>query len=380
MHLTDEEEFVRRLVVEFVENEVTPIATEYEQEERFPWKIIEKAGESDLTAPTLPERYGGADLDLTAALIINEEFHRADPGIAETVTSVTFGCESILSNGTEEQKEQYVSAAADGRIITGLAMTEPSAGSDFSNIQATAERDESEYVLNGEKVFISNGSVADVLIVFARTSTPDKPHRGISSFIVETETAGLDQQSMEGYVGPATTDLGQIFMDDVRVPVENRLGEEGEGFYQAMEFLDEARLEVAASAIGSAQGALDLITDYITERRQFGEPIASNQAIRHRVADLASRIETVRAFVYQTGRAVEEETLEDGSTAPAMAKLQATQLAEDVASEAVQLHGGYGCFDEYRAETFFRASKAPQIYEGTNEILRGVIANSVLES
>jgi hypothetical protein len=184
---------------------------------------------------------------------------------------------------------------------------------------------------------------------------------------------------MEGFVGPSSADHAQVFFEDVRVPEEALLGAEDEGFYQAMEFLDEQRLKVAASAVGTAQGALDLTVEYITERRQFGEPIATKQAVRHRVADLQTRIEAARELVYAVARDLEDGGLDDPARA-SMAKLQATTLAEDVASEAVQLHGGYGCFEEYRVETYLRSTQAPQIYEGTNEILREVVADSVIDS
>lgn len=378
MRLTDDQRFVQKQMREFVTEEVVPVAVEHEREETFPWEIIEKAGEIDVLAPQFDEEYGGAGMGLISELIVNEEFHRADPGIAECVTSVTFGCESIIEHGTPEQIEAYVRPATNGEKVSGVAMTEPEAGSDFGSIQATAERDGDEYVLNGDKVFISNGSVADFLVVYARTSTPDKSHRGISAFLVETGTPGLDATPMEGFLGPGATDLGQIFLNDVRVPVENRLGEEGKGFYHAMEFLDEGRLNVAVATVGAARGALDLLTDYVSERRQFGESISEKQAVRHRVANLRSRLAAARSLVYDAAHEVESEGEFDTERA-AMAKLVATTLLEDVASEAVQLHGGYGCFDEYRVESYFRFSKIPQIYEGTNEVLREVIGDRTFD-
>ncbi|MFC4540588.1 acyl-CoA dehydrogenase family protein [Halosolutus amylolyticus] len=378
MRLTDNQRFIQRRVRDFAEQEIEPVAVEYERDGTFPWDIIDEAAEMDLLAPGFAEEHGGAEMDLVTELLVNEELHRADPGIAETVTAVTFGCESILEYGTDEQIEEYVVPATRGEKISAVGMTEPEAGSDFAHIQATAERDGDEYVLNGNKVFISNGSVADFVVVYARTSDPEKAHRGISTFVVEADADGFEATPMDGFLGPATTDLGQLFMNDVRVPADARLGPEGEGFYQAMAFLDEGRLNVAAASIGAARGALDLLTDYVSERRQFGEPIASNQSVRHRVADLRTRIEGARSFIYDTAREFENDGEFDTERA-AMAKLMATTILEDVASEAVQLHGGYGCFDEYRVETFFRFSKIPQIYEGTNEMLREVIADATFE-
>ncbi|NHN49343.1 acyl-CoA dehydrogenase [Halostella sp. JP-L12] len=375
MRFTDEQQFIQEQVRTFAEEEIAPVAVEYERDGTYPWDIVEQAATMDLLAPRFPETHGGADMDLVTELLVNEELHRADPGIAETVTSITFGCESILEHGTDEQIERYVEPAIAGEKVSAVAMTEPEAGSDFGNIQATAERDGDEYVINGDKVFISNGTVADFVVVYARTSTPDKPHRGLSAFIVESDTDGFEATPMEGFLGPSTTDLGQLFLNDVRVPVDARLGEEGDGFYQAMEFLDEGRLNVAVSAVGAARGALELLIDYVDERQQFGGPISDNQAVRHRVANLRSRVEAARTLVYDTAQAVEGDQPVDTERV-AMAKLVATTLFEEVASEAVQLHGGYGCFDEYRVETFFRFSKIPQIYEGTNEIMREVVGDA----
>ncbi|MFB6220913.1 MAG: acyl-CoA dehydrogenase family protein [Halolamina sp.] len=377
MELTDEERFIQRQVREFAEAEIVPVAVEHEREARFPRDLIDTAAETDLLAPRLPEAVGGAGLDVVASLLVNEELHRADPGIGESVSSATFGCESMLEYGREEHVENWVRPATNGEVVAGVAMTEPGAGSDFARIEATAERDGDEYVLNGDKVFISNGSVADVLVVYARTSSPEKPHRGLSAFVVPTDADGVDQTAMDGYMGPAATDIAQVFLSDVRVPAEDRLGEEGEGFYQAMAFLDEARLEVAAASIGVARGALELLCSYISEREVFGGTVADKQAVRHRVADLETRLDAARALVYEVARDLEREGEVDPDRS-AKAKLLATTLLEDVTSEAVQLHGGYGVFDEYRVETFFRFSKIPQIYEGTNEIMRELIADERL--
>lgn len=376
MRLRDEERFIQRHVREFANEEVEPVAVDHEREAAFPWDVIDTAAEADLLAPRFDESVGGAGLDLVAGLLVNEELHRADPGIAESVTSVTFGCESLVEYGREEHIERWVRPACRGEVVAGVAMTEPEAGSDFATIQASAEREGDEYVLDGDKVFISNGSVADVLVVYARTSSPEKPHRGISAFVVPTDADGVDQVPMEGFMGPAATDIGQVFLDDVRVPVEDRLGEEGDGFYQAMTFLDEARLEVAAASVGAARGALSLCEAYVDEREAFGSSVSDKQAVRHRIADLEARQSAARALVYDVARDMEADGDIDTARS-AEAKLVATTLLEDVASEAVQLHGGYGVFDEYRVESFFRFSKIPQIYEGTNEIMREVVADGV---
>jgi alkylation response protein AidB-like acyl-CoA dehydrogenase len=378
MRLSDEERFVRRQVRGFAREEVEPVAVEHEREGRYPREVIAAAAEADLLAPRFDEAVGGAGLDLVAGLLVVEELHRADPGVAEAVTSTTFGCESLIEYGSDGHVEEWVEPACRGEVVSGVAMTEPEAGSDVAAIGSTAERDGDGYVLDGDKVFISNGTVADVLVVYARTGSPERgrDHRGISAFVVPTDREGVRRTPMEGYMGPAAADVGQVFLDGVRVPAADRLGEEGEGFYQAMEFLDEGRLEVAAAAVGAARGALDLAEEYVADRRAFGGPVAEKQAVRHRIADLESRLSAARALVYDVARDVEAEGTVDAGRS-ARAKLVATTLLEDVASEAVQLHGGYGVFEEYRVESFFRFSKIPQIYEGTNAILRGVVADGV---
>ena len=378
MEFSDEEQFVRRTAREFAEEEIRPVALEYERAGKFPRDLVEKAAEVGLTSPSLPVEYGGGGFGTVAQVIVYEELHRVDPGIAESVTASTFGCEIIASDGTEEQAMAYVKPAAKGKLVTGTAMTEPRGGSDFANIESTAERDGDEWVLNGDKVFITNGSVADVLVVFARTSDVDPPHRGISAFVVETDRDGLDRTRMEGYLGPATVDLGQIFLDDVRIPADALIGEEDEGFYHAMETMNESRMEVAASAIGAARGALNRAIDYIEDRQAFGNRVADYQAIRHRVAGLETRLQAARALTYETAREIETGTLESREK-PAMAKLLASELCEEVASEAIHLHGGYGTFDEYRVESFFRWTKATQIYDGTSAIMREIIADGVLD-
>lgn len=376
MELTDEERFIRDHVREFGKEEIEPVAVEHEREGQYPQSLIDTAAEADLLAPGFDESVGGAGLNIVASLLVNEELHRADPGIAESVSSVTFGCEQIVEYGDDSLVDRWVKPACQGEVISGVAMTEPEAGSDFANIQTGAERDGDEYILNGDKVFISNGSVADVLIVYARTSSTSEPNRGISAFVVPTDRLGVEQQEMEGYLGPGATDLGQVFFNDVSIPAENRLGDEGGGFYQAMTFLDKGRLEVAASCVGVARGALDILEDYLDEREAFGGPLAEKQAVRHRVANLEARLAAARSLVYDVASDIENDK-EVRAARSAQVKLFASTLLEDVTSEAVQLHGGYGVFQEYRVETFFRFSKIPQIYEGTNEIMREVIADDI---
>lgn len=378
MQLSNEEQLIRNTAREFAEEEIEPNALEYERAAEYPRDLVEEAAAVGLTSPMLPPEYGGGGFGLTANLLIHEELHRADPGIAESVTASTFGVDIVAEHGTDAQAERYVEPAARGDIVTATAMTEPRGGSDFANIETSAERDGDEYVLNGDKVFITNGSVADAIIVFARTSDTSPPHRGISAFVVEADNENLDRNRFPGYLGPGTVDIAQLLFDDVRVPADALVGEKDKAFYYAMETMDESRLEVAAGSIGAARGALDIAKEYIQERDAFDRRVADYQAIRHELADLETQLEAARALVYDTARKYDNDNLESPKQ-PAMAKLFASELVEEVTSQAIQFHGGYGVFDEYRVESFFRWSKATQIYDGTSQIMREVISEEVLD-
>ncbi|MFC6873205.1 acyl-CoA dehydrogenase family protein [Halobellus marinus] len=377
MRLSDAESELRDRAASFAEERIEPAAVEHERTGTHPTEIVKEAASQGLTTSMLPAEYGGGGLGVTGSLLVREELYAADPGIAEAITGSMFGCEIIAEDGADEQAERWVRPVTNGEMITGAAMTEPRGGSDFANIQTRAERDGDEYVLNGEKIFIGNGHIADAVLVFARTSDTDPPHRGISSFVVEAGTDGFHREELDNYVGPGAMALGELHLDDARVPVEARIGEEGDGFYQAMRTMNGSRLEIAASSVGAARGALDRTIDYISDRETFGKPVKDRQAVRHRIANYEARIEALRTFTYKTARDLEENV--DLAEEPAMAKLLAAQLAEDVASDAIQLHGGYGLLEEYRVEEYLRWSKVAQIYDGTNEVMRSIIAESVLD-
>ena len=377
MQLSDVESELRDRAASFAAERVEPSAVEYERSGEHPTDIVSAAAREGLTTSSLPAEYGGGGLGITGSLLVREELYAADPGIAEAITGSMFGCEIIAADGSDKQAERWVRPVSNGEVITGAAMTEPRGGSDFANIETRARRDGDEYVLDGEKIFIGNGHIADAVLVFARTSDADPPHRGISSFIVEAGTDGFHREPVEGYVGPGAMALGELTLDGARVPVEARVGEEGDGFYQAMRTMNGSRLEIAASSIGAARGALDHAVEYISERETFGKPVKDRQAVRHRIANYEARIEALRTFTYKTARDLEEDV--DLAEEPAMAKLLAAQLAEEVASDAIQLHGGYGLIDEHRVEEYLRWSKIAQVYDGTNEVMRSIIAESVLD-
>ena len=377
MELSDPELELQATAAEFAENEIEPVAVEHERENRHPRDIVRKAAEQGLTSAALPAEYGGGGLGITGNLVVREQLYAADPGIAEAITGSMFGCEIIAADGTEEQAERWVRPVTNGEFVTGAAMTEPDGGSDFANTQTRAVREGDEYVLNGEKIFIGNGAIADAVLVFARTEDTDPPHRGISSFIVESGTDGFQQTELEEFVGPGAMSLGRLELNDARVPADALVGEEGDGFYQAMRTMNGSRLEIAASSIGAARGALDLTLDYITDREAFDAPVSDRQAVRHRIADYEARLEAVRSLTYEAARDLEKDA--DLAEEPAMAKLLASELAEEVASDAIQLHGGYGLLDEYRVEEYLRWTKIAQIYDGTSEIMRDIIAESAID-
>jgi len=377
MDLSEAESELRERAAAFAAEEVEPAALEHERENRHPRDIVRKAAEQGLTAAALPSEYGGGGLGITANLLVREELYAADPGIAEAITGSIFGCEIIAADGSDEQAERWVRPVTNGEMITGAAMTEPHSGSDFANTQTRAVRDGDEYVISGEKIFIGNGHIADGVLVFARTSDTDPPHRGISSFVVEAGTRGFHREELDEFVGPGAMALGRLELDDARVPADALVGEEDDGFYQAMRTMNGSRLEIAASAIGAARGALDRTIDYTSDRETFGEPVSERQAVRHRIANYEARLAAVRSLTYETARDLEADA--DLAEKPAMAKLVAATLAEDVASDAVHLHGGYGLLDEYRVEEYLRWTKIAQIYDGTNEIMREIVAESVLD-
>lgn len=377
MRLSEKEVAIQESAAEFAANKIEPVALEYERRNKHPRELVREAAQQGLTSAALPEEYGGSGLGITANLVIREQLYAVDPGIAEAITGSTFGCEIIAANGTDDQAERWVRPATNGAILTGAAMTEPRGGSDFANTATEATHDGDEYVINGEKLFIGNGNIADAVLVFARTTDTDPPHRGISSFVVESETEGFHQEEMDQFTGPGAMALGRLNLNDVRVPAESLVGEEDDGFYQAMRTMNGSRLEVAASSVGASRGALDRTIDYISERETFGAPVANRQAIRHRIANYEARLQAVRSLTYEAARDLEHDV--EISEKPAMAKLLASEFAEEVVSDAIQFHGGYGLLDEYRVEEYLRWTKIAKIYDGASEIMREIIAESVFD-
>ncbi|WP_126428940.1 acyl-CoA dehydrogenase [Brevibacillus marinus] len=375
--LTEEQEMIRRMVREFAESQVAPTAAERDEEERFDRAIFEQMAELGMTGIPWPEQYGGAGADYLSYVLAVEELSRVDASIGVTLSAhVSLASWPIYKFGTEEQKQTFLRPLAEGKKIGAYCLTEPGSGSDAAAMRTTAVKDGGEYVLNGSKIFITNGGEADIYIVFAITD-PALKHKGISAFIVEKGTPGFAIGKKEKKLGIRSSPTVEVIFDNARVPAENRLGQEGQGFAIAMMTLDGGRNGIAAQALGIAQGALDHALAYAKERHQFGKPIASLQAIQFKLAEMATKIEAARLLTYQAAW-LEDRGLPYGK-ASAMSKLFASDIAMEVTTEAVQIFGGYGYTREYPVERFMRDAKITQIYEGTNEIQRLVISNHLLK-
>jgi len=376
LELNEQQKMIQKMVREFAEKEVGPIAAELDKKEEYPTKTLEKMAKLGLLGAIIPTEYGGAGLDTVSYTTIIEEISRkcASTGV---ITSVHNSLVSwpIMKYGTEEQKKKYLPILAKGEKIGAFAGTEPNAGSDLGAMQTTAVLKGNRYILNGDKTFITSGPEAGVIIVFAVTDK-SAGAKGISAFIVENTFKGFKVGSLFEKLGINASKTSELIFEDMEVPKENLLGKEGEGFKIALSTLDVGRIGIAAQAVGIAQAALDESVEYSKQRQQFGKPIAQFQAIQWIIADMATRIEAARYLVYNA--AYKKDQGERVSKEAAMAKLFASETAVEAAIKAVQVHGGYGYTKEYTVERLFRDAKITEIYEGTSEVQRMVIAGSLL--
>lgn len=370
--LSDEHEMIRKMVRDFAKNEVEPTAAERDEEERFDRELFDKMAELGLTGIPWPEEYGGIGSDYLAYVIAVEELSRVCASIGVTLSAHTsLAGWPVYKFGTEEQKQKYLKPMAQGEKIGAYGLTEPGSGSDAGGMRTTAKLNGDHYVFNGSKIFITNGGIADTYIVFAVTD-PSSKHKGTSAFIVEKDFKGFSVGKKESKLGIRSSPTTEIMFEDCMVPKENLLGQEGEGFKIAMMTLDGGRNGIAAQAVGIAQGALDASVAYAKERQQFGKPIAQQQGIGFKLADMATTIEASRLLTYQAAW-LESEGLPYGKES-AMSKLFAGDTAMKVTTEAVQVFGGYGYTKDYPVERYMRDAKITQIYEGTQEIQRLVIS------
>ncbi len=375
--LTDEQKQIREEVRRFAENEIRPVATEYDRAEKPPLDLIEKGAEMGLCGAQIPIDYGGAGYGTLDVALVIEELYAADPGIAGSILGTAFGSEAITAFGTEEQKEKYLPPLCSGDAIMGSAISEPHAGSDVAAISTRAEKDGDEWVINGNKMWITNGSIGDYFVVLCKTD-PDAEGRynGFSQILVESDRDGFEADKITGKLGIRAHDTAELIFDDVRVPEENLVGNRGAGFLQQMQFFDETRTQVAAQGLGIAKGASERALEYSQEREQFGRPIGEFQAIQHKLADMFTQTEAARNLTYKSAWSVANKD-EQLTTLASMAKEYASRVAVHCANEAVQIHGGAGYVNDFDVERLYRDAKITQIYEGTTEIQKNIIAREL---
>lgn len=375
--LTKKQEMFRTLFQEFAEKEVAPIASEIDETGEFPWDTVKKMGKLGFLGLPFPKEYGGAGADTLTYIMAVEEISRACAATGVILSAhVSLSCHPIYQFGTPQQKEKYLVPMAKGELLGAFGLTEPNAGTDAAGQQTLAVLDGDAYVLNGTKIFITNGGCADVYIVFAMTD-PSKGLKGISAFIVEKGTPGFTFGPREHKMGIRASSTTELIFQDCRIPRENLLGKEGEGFKIAMQTLDGGRIGIGAQALGIAQAALDECLRYTKERQQFNKPLSSFQAVQWMIADMATEIDAARMLVYRA--AVLKDKKKPFSKEAAMAKLFASEVAMKHTVKAVQIHGGYGYMKEYKVERLMRDAKITEIYEGTSEVQRMVIAGHTLK-
>ena len=367
---------LRAVVRQLAEEKIAPRAAEIDERAEFPWDLKELLARQDLLGTCFPARFGGTELDNVAQCIVAEEVARADATTSLIPIVQKLGSLPILVAGSEEQQARYFPRLASGEWLAAFGLTEAGAGSDVAGIRMRARRDGDDYLLTGSKRFITHGSIANLVTIFAVTD-PDAGRKGLSGFIVETDTPGFSSPRLEHKMGIRGSPTAELLFDEVRVPVENRLGAEGEGFAIAMATLDRSRLGIAAQAVGIAQGALDYAVGYAAQREQFGSRIADTQGIQFMLADMASGTEAARQLTYAAAAAVDAN---DPNLAywTSSAKLIAGDTAMRVTTDAVQVLGGYGYVSEYPVERMMRDAKITQLYEGTQQIQRLIVARQLL--
>ncbi|WP_307479238.1 acyl-CoA dehydrogenase family protein [Cytobacillus purgationiresistens] len=364
--LTEEQQSVKKLVRKFVDKEIIPNIHEWDRNHHFEPNILKRLAELQLMGVCIPEEYGGAGMDYNTLAIVCEELERGDTAY-RTAVSVHTGLNSmtIFQWGTEEQKQKYLVPQAKGEKVAAFGLTEPNAGSDVAAMNSSAVKDGDHYILNGSKTWISLCDVADHFLIFAKTDH-DVAHKGITAFIVERTFPGVETKAIKGKLGIRAGNTGEVFLSDVRVPIANRLGEEGEGFKIAMSALDNGRFTVAAGAVGLIGASLEASLKYCHERKTFGKEIGKHQLVQQMIAKMSANLEISRLLVFKAGtlkNAGQRNTQETS-----LAKWISCDAANEAANDAVQIHGAYGYSDEYPVERFLRNSKAPVIYEGTREI------------
>ncbi|TET15420.1 MAG: acyl-CoA dehydrogenase [Actinobacteria bacterium] len=375
--LTEEQKMIVDICRQIVKDRIIPVRAEMDEKEIFPWEIIKEIGKSDLFRLFIPEEYEGMGTGIFEVCLATEELSRGDLSVATSYAASGLGLIPILIAGNEEQKKKYLPQLASGEKLAAFGLTEAEAGSDAGSIRTTASKDGDFYILNGTKQWITNGGEADIYTIFAMTN-PEKGVRGASAIIVEKGTSGFEFGKKEDKLGIRASATRELIFTDCRVPKENILGSEGMGFIIAMRTFDQSRPAVGAQAVGVAQAALEEALNYSKVRKQFGTPISSFQAIQHMLADMATNIEAARALVYHAAKVIDSGE-KNVTRLSSMSKIFASDMAMKVTNDAIQIFGGYGFMKEYPVEKMMRDAKITQIYEGTNQILRNVVALDMIK-
>ncbi|OGS45000.1 MAG: acyl-CoA dehydrogenase [Elusimicrobia bacterium RIFOXYD2_FULL_34_15] len=375
--LTDEQKMIVELARKVAQEKIKPVRQEYDESGEFPWDIVKELSQADLMGLYIAQEYGGFGGGVMELCLAVEELCKVDGGISLALAATALGTFPIILFGTDEQKKKYLPRIAKGEALAAFGLTEPESGSDAGATKTTAKKEGDYYILNGTKCFITNGGMAEIYSVIAMTDKA-RGSRGASAFIVEKGTPGFTFGKKENKMGIRASATCELIFQDCKVPKANLLGKEGAGFIVAMKTLDQSRPGVAAQALGIAAGALDESIEYAKTRKQFDHPISSFQAIQHMLANMATEVEAARALVYAVARAVDKGD-KDVSGASAMSKLYASDVAMRVTTDAVQIFGGYGYMKEYPVEKMMRDAKITQIYEGTNQIQRNVIALDLIK-
>jgi len=374
--LTEDQEMIRELATKFATEQLKPLATKFEEDEEIPPKILKELGSLGFMGMMVPEELGGSGLNAISYALVIEEIAKADASTAVTVAvNNSLVCGIFLHFATEEQKKKFLPPLAKGEKIGSYALTEPEAGTDAGNVQTTAVLEGDHYVINGTKIFSTNGGLAATVLLFASTNKELKG-KGLSCLVVERGTPGFSVGSREKKMGMRAANVSELIFEDCRVPKENRIGQEGEGLKIALTALDSGRISIAAQAVGIAQAAFDEAVQYSKQRQQFGRPICQFQAIQFMLADMATRIEAARLLTHRAAHIKEQGVR--FSTEASMAKLFASETATWVCTKALQIHGGYGYMKDYAVERYFRDARLTEIYEGTSEAQRMVIARGLL--
>ncbi len=363
--LTDELKMLKDMAYKFAQAEFSGLSHECDEGEKYTPEIRKKAAENGLVAAWVPEEYGGSGAGFMGNVIITEELSKVDMGIALNVVAASFGCESIFQYGTEEQKQKYLPPVCRGEQVSAGAFTEPNAGTDVAGYKTRAAKDGNDYVINGNKMFITNGTVCDFMVAQCITNPEEKKHNSFSLIVVPADAKGITRNKIHGKLGIRSSDTAEIAFEDVRVPQSNLIGKEGNGFRQLMHFFDVTRIMVSAQALGLAEACLETSIKYVRERTAFGAPLGSFQLTQMKLTEMAIKIEALRGLVYKSAWLADQGRPD--YTLAAMAKYHGGQTAVFCANYAVELHGGYGYVDEYSVQKWYRDAKILELYEGTKE-------------